>query len=123
MENEKIFFKDTNVLITQSRVVIFNKTYSLRNISSVNMLVKHKTVTKFFSLSLLIIGLMGIFNEVYGLGIISIGISAILFFFMKDEFIVRISSNSGENNALVSKNKDYIQKVVNAINEAIIYGG
>ncbi|MEW2922908.1 DUF6232 family protein [Muricauda sp. ANG21] len=123
MENEKIFFRDTNVLVTQSRVVIFNKTYSLGNVSSVDMLVKHKTGTKFFSLSLLIIGLLGIFNEVYGLGVFSIAIAALLFFFMKDEFIVRISSNSGENNALISKNKDYVQQVVNAISEAIIYRG
>lgn len=123
MEAEKVFYQDSNVLVTQARLIVFNKTYAMRNISSVSMFVKHKTLTKFFSLALLLVGLFGIFQEVYTLGFLSTIVAGILLFLMKDEFIVQISSNSGDNNVLVSKNKDYIQKVVNAVNEAIIYRG
>ena len=33
MENEKVFFEDPNVLITQSRIVVTGKTHVMRNIS------------------------------------------------------------------------------------------
>ena len=42
---------------------------------------------------------------------------------VKPDFIISITSNSGDSNVLVSKNKEYIKTVINAINEAIIYRG
>jgi hypothetical protein len=34
-QSEKTFYKDTNVVVTQSRFVVSGKTYAMRNISSV----------------------------------------------------------------------------------------
>ncbi len=42
---------------------------------------------------------------------------------IKDEYAVRISTNAGETNSLVSKDKSYIQEIVDALNEAIINRG
>jgi type IV secretory pathway component VirB8 len=123
MENEKKFYQDSAVQVTQSRIVVHNKTYAMRNISSVSMFEKHKSNNKLLSIIFLMIGLIFLFNQDYLFGGICIGIAALLLLFLKSDFIVRISSNSGDSNVLVSKNKEYIQNVVSAINEAIIYRG
>jgi len=123
MENEKVFYRNSNVLVTQSRIVVFSKTYALRSVSSVSMFVKHKTTTKFLSSVLLIMGLFALYNLYYLFGIILIVVAVALLFFIKDEFTIQISSNSGDNNVLMSKNKEYFKSVVDAINEAIIYRG
>lgn len=44
-------------------------------------------------------------------------------FTIKNQYAVRISTNAGEVNSIVSKDRDYIQKIVNALNEAIIHRG
>jgi len=41
----------------------------------------------------------------------------------KPSYIVRIGSASGEAEGLVSKDKDYIMKIIKAMNEAIIKRG
>ena len=41
----------------------------------------------------------------------------------KDDYSVQISSNFRESKALTSKDKIYVQKIVDSVNEAIIYQG
>jgi uncharacterized membrane protein len=57
------------------------------------------------------------------IGIILIILGAIWMSFLKNEYSVRIQSNSGESDGLISVNKEYIQQVVNAVNSAIIHRG
>ena len=123
MEHDKIFFQDNDVLITQSRIVIFGKTYAMRNISSVSITQESKLFLKISSTIILVFALSGFFLEEYLIGIIALGIAVIMLLNSKDEYIVVISSNSGDNNALKSKNRDYIESIIEAINEAIIFRG
>ena len=55
--------------------------------------------------------------------IIMMGIGIVIMIYSRDDFSVQISSNSGESNALISKDKIYVQKIVDAVNEAIIHRG
>lgn len=123
MESEKLFYQDSRVLVTQSRIVVDNKTYAMRNISSVSMFVKDKSTNKWISIITLLIGLISLLNQFYFIGIIFISIAALLLFFLKDEYVIQISSNSGDTKILISKSKEYIQTVVSAINDAIVYRG
>jgi len=41
----------------------------------------------------------------------------------KPSYVVRIGSASGEANALVSKDRAFVGKIVNAMNEAIVKRG
>jgi hypothetical protein len=61
-----------------------------------------------------VIGLLGIIGIVGG---ITLMVRA------KPTYVVRIGSASGEANALASKDRDHIQKIVDAMNEAIIKRG
>ncbi len=42
------------------------------------------------------------------------------FLLLKDKYSVRINSNSGEVDGYISKDKELIQNIVNAVNNAII---
>lgn len=118
---EKIFFKDDNVAVTQARYIANSKTYAMRNISSVSLFVLKSNYT--LETILVIIGAIVLISGTFIVGAIISVIGLLLIVFKKDEYSVRISTNSGETNSLISKDKDYIQKIVNALNEAIIHRG
>ena len=123
MENEKIFYKDANVLITQSRIVTYGKTYAMNNISSAGIIDRNKFFLKMASAIMLVFGLVGLYFKEYGMGITALGIALVFMLISRNEYILIISSNSGDTNALTSKNRQYIQTVMDAINEAIVYRG
>ena len=146
---EKIFFQQNNVLVSQSRLVIGDKTYVLRNISSVstasNCSIKKPSKTFYKILggiaSILLfqkIITIGLYLEVnkevpfsdYVKVVLYIGLIIFSIYTMSKlktqyfySYFVRISSNSGTSDVLNSPDKSYIQKVVDALNQAIIYNG
>ncbi len=122
LPTETVFYKDFNVTVTQSRFVTDSKTYAMRNISSVYIYEIEKSRT--FPVILVIIGFLMLFGEdVRIMGICMLTVGCLLLYTIKNEFAVRISTNSGEANSLVSKDRAYIQKIVGALNEAIIHRG
>ena len=122
LPTETVFYKDFNVTVTQSRFVTDSKTYAMRNISSVYIYEIEKSRT--FPVILVIIGFLMLFGEdVRIMGICMLAVGCLLLYTIKNEFAVRISTNSGEANSLVSKDRAYIQKIVGALNEAIIHRG
>lgn len=121
-QNETQFYKDSKVTVTQSRYVTDSKTYAMRNISSVHVfeIVKNRSLP----IAMIIIGglmLLGDGTRVAGGVILLIGI--LILVLIKNEYAVRISTNSGEANSIVSRDKIYIQKIVDALNDAIIHRG
>ncbi|QIY91829.1 DUF6232 family protein [Chryseobacterium gallinarum] len=122
ISDETIFYKDSFVTVTQSRYVTQSKTYAMRNISSVHVFEIIKSKSK--AIILLILGLLLLLSkDLFWVGIILSILGAWWLFTLKNEYAVRISTNAGEANSIVSKNRDYIQKIVNALNDAIIHRG
>lgn len=122
LQNEVTFYQDLNVTVTQSRYVTNTKTYAMRNISSVHIfeIIKNKTLP----IIMVIVGLLLLFTaETRIIGFIIMAIGILILIFSKNEFSVRISTNSGEVNSIVSKDRLYIQAIVNALNDAIIHRG
>ncbi len=122
LQNEVTFYQDVNVTVTQSRYVTNSKTYAMRNISSVHIfeIIKSKTLP----IVMIIFGVLMLFSDssrVLGLILLAIGI--LILALIKNEFSVRISTNSGEVNSIVSKDRSYILTIVNALNDAIVHRG
>lgn len=118
-EQEKVFFQTTDVTVTQSRFLAGRKTYAMRNISSVE--VGQIKAKKTGATILIIVGIVLLMPEgtrVFG-GLLAV-LGLVWFLLLKDRYSVRINSNSGEADGYVSKDKELIQKIVNAVNEAII---
>jgi hypothetical protein len=120
---EKVFYQDTNVTVTQSRFIANGKTYAMSNISSVAIFKKVKS--RLFQILLIIVGLAVCFtsNDAKILGFVIAAIGCLALYFTKDEYSVRITSNAGEADGFISKDQQYIQKIVTAVNDAIIHRG
>lgn len=122
--DENIFYQDENVKVTQSRFTVGSDTYAMRNISSVtNFEIKKSKTNPILLLIGSICYMIFIKSDISYIAIIIAVLSILWFFGINNEFAVKISTNAGEPNTLVSEDKKYIQKVVDAINEAIIYRG
>ncbi|QPH37843.1 DUF6232 family protein [Pedobacter endophyticus] len=122
LQNEVMFYQDTNVTVTQSRFVARSKTYAMRNISSVHIseVVKSKTLP----VIMIVVGILLLLpSETKIVGSILAVIGIVLILYIKNDFAVRISTNSGEVNSIVSEDKTYIKAIVNALNDAIVYRG
>ncbi|MXV14317.1 DUF6232 family protein [Hufsiella ginkgonis] len=120
--NETTFYQDTTVVVTQSRFKTGSKTYAMRNISSVHVFEIKKSRTA--PVLLVVAGLLMLLSEdARGLGAVLLVAGIILLLVIKNEFAVRISTNSGEANSIVSKNREYVQGIVDALSDAIIHRG
>ncbi|AZA52630.1 DUF6232 family protein [Chryseobacterium sp. G0201] len=122
IQNETTFYQDNSVTVTQSRYVTHSKTYAMRNISSVHIFEIIKSKNKAFFTALF--GVIFLFSkDVFWVGLIIIALGIWWFVSIKNEYAVRISTNSGEANSIISKDRKYIQKIVNALNDAIVHRG
>ena len=122
LQNEVIFYQDVNVTVTQSRYVTNSKTYAMRNISSVHIfeIIKSKTLP----IVMIIIGALMLLSDASRvLGFILLIIGILILTLIKNEFTVRISTNAGEVNSIISKDRSYVQNIVNALNDAIVFRG
>ena len=64
-------------------------------------------------------------NELGGkvFGFILVLLAVFIFKKLKSEFSVYLNSSSGESQALKSKDKNYIDQVINALNSSIVHRG
>lgn len=115
---EKIFYKDPKVTVTQSGFVVGTETYSIKDISLVSNfeIIKSKTGP---IIQMALGAILLIPPELRILGGILVIIGFLWLFSVKNEYAVRISTNVGEVDSVVSTNRDYIQKIVDALHEAL----
>ena len=120
-QEEKVFLKDNNVTVTQARFIANGKTYTMRNISSVSLYTLKSSYT--LETILIVLGVILLITRTYIAGAILAIIGITFMVLKKDKYAVRISTNSGEANSLISKDKNYIKTIINALNDAIIHRG
>jgi len=128
------------VRITQSRLIIPGRnkhegpsTFSMANITSVKMKrnePKRWIGILFFVIGIifLVIGLTTDYSEIFttiitGLGVIFIVLGIAMIILFKPRYCLQVSSASGETEPLESRDQDYINNVITAINEALIKRG
>lgn len=128
---EEQIYADGIVTVTTARVTVGGTTYALRNITSVGMVSTPPRVAG--AILLLIVGLLiavAIFvrlNEpdkappgVYVMAGALIGGALFWMFKARTHFHVGLLTASGEVQVLTSKDKTYVERVVQSINEAIV---
>ncbi|MBU0493907.1 MAG: hypothetical protein KKA73_09035 [Chloroflexi bacterium] len=132
-QEETVYYQDSQVRVTNARIVVGATTYALGQISSVSLKLKpaNRTAGAIVMVAGIIIGscvgmLAGQGNQMsvallIGGVIVAVGLVAILT--AKDKYTMVLVSSSGEMKALVHADKTYVQKVVDAVNTAIIGRG
>ena len=129
--SERMILQEGNIQITDKRAVLGTKTYSMANITSVALAEDKPSL-----LLPIIFGTLGAFSlaasvcvlvlgdsvsTVLVLGLISAGLAALLYFAKGGpKYIVRIGSASGEIDGLISRNRQQMERIVKAINDAIV---
>lgn len=129
--SEVNYYQDGAVTVTNARAVLGGKTYAMANITSVSM--GMRPANRVVGIVVALVGLViaacsaaaggdASFGGIL-FGILVLGAGIALTVMAKPSYIVRIGSASGEADGLVSKDREHIQKIVNAMNEAIIRRG
>ena len=121
-EEEKIYFDEGNVKVTRARFIVPGQTHAMSGVTSVraskNQPVKGPAIMGGVGVLLLFGGEIG----VMAFGALLI-VGAVLWYLKGAEYIVVLSSASGEAEALSSKNADWIDRIINALNDAIVDRG
>jgi hypothetical protein len=127
---ETTYYNENGVLITNTRAVLAGTTYPLVNISSVGV---GRHVPS--GAPLLILVLLALTSGLCALtssdllvpGLVGAGIFALLAFAgaqgNKPSYFVKIGSAGGEQRALMGRSQAEVEKIVAALNEAIIGRG
>lgn len=128
-EKETSFYANQNgVRITSTRAVIGAKTYSMANISSVELAVIPPSTGALYVLIIagVLLALCVFVDGMRWLALLGgflllLGIA--LLRMAKPSYAVKIESSSGSANVITSQNKSYIEGIVTAMNEAFIKRG
>ena len=129
-QNDLTYFEDEEVSISPEIAILGDRTYSLNDIASVSM--EHKPAGRMPSLLLAVFGalvavtaladvwgdpVMGIVVTACGLALLGLGM--LLAATAQPRYIVRVSTASGEEDALVSPNQERVERIVEAIRKAL----
>ncbi len=117
---EKIFFSYDDVKVTSSRFISGGQTFAMNNITSVKSV--EQKPKRFWAGLLIFFGLCSLPSS-WQTGVVIIGASVIYMFLQKTKFHVMLATAGGETSALTTYQKDYLDQVVAALNEAIVYRG
>ncbi|MEM1552902.1 MAG: DUF6232 family protein [Candidatus Bathyarchaeia archaeon] len=138
--SEVIYYQDEAVTITNARAVLGGKTYAIPHITSVTVgEIRPKRLRIFigmwFAASLVACLVTGVLapemeqarETVGNIGILLAGLvfvaGIVLAVKAKPTYVVRLVTAAGEADAYTSKDKEYVEKVVSALNEAITSRG
>jgi hypothetical protein len=130
---EKVFYKQARDRITNYVAHVGGTTYAMSDILSVSMATRKATLGDviqayllgfFFAfMAVMVLGFFVDIDEVvFWIILIFLGLSLTAIFgaFMgKTKYAVRIRDSSDERDILVSRNKSHVQRIVNAITEAL----
>jgi len=130
MAEEIAVYHDENIRVTNLRAMLQGKTYAMANVTSVSMYTQFGN--KAPGVTLAVLGGLTLLAAIastelrgcfLGFGGLMLTIGVLAAWAAKDTYWVRIGSASGETNALSSRDRDYITRVVAAMNDAIVHRG
>lgn len=123
---EQAFFEEDFVTVTRSRIVIGNQTYPVANITSIRTDTVHPNLLGPF-----LVGIFGAFVLIAGIsegagaflfGAGLIAVSVVLWKRAKATYTIFFGTAGGERRALESEDADYVVRVAEAIDQALIAG-
>lgn len=118
--NETTFFEHEGVRVTNSRFIVDGQTFAMNNITSVKPL--EQKPKRFLPGLLVVLGALPAFSGAYGALMLSlIGVAWLAM--QKTVYHVMLHTAGGETSALKTHQKEYLQQIVTALNNAIVHRG
>jgi hypothetical protein len=119
MAEEKVFFDERSVKVTSARFITLGKTHSMSGVTAVS-----SYIIKPNRKPPVILAVIGIIIVIFHwAGAILIAGAVAWWFLQKNLYSVMLSSASGNQDALTDNDEDFIQRVVTALNDAIVHRG
>jgi hypothetical protein len=118
---EKEFFRYEDVTVSNSRFIVASQTFAMSNITSVRA--SQTDPNRFWPIAFIVVGVGALLSQAYGFGAVLVIIGGIWVASQKTYYHVALTTAGGESQALTSEQKDYIEKVVQALNDAIVHRG
>ena len=117
---EQTFFEHEDVKVTNARFVSGGQTYAMSNITSIKPM--EQKPSRFGGVVVLLIGLIAL-TASFSVGAIIVAAAAFYLYSQKTVFHILLSTSAGETKALMTYQRNYLNQVVSALNEAIVYRG
>ncbi len=120
MTDEKVFLSEAGVLVSKTRFSYGGQTYAMANVTSV----REARAGMLAALLLSVVGVLMIISgdgAVRILGVLLL-VAGVLLLVFRNTYVV-LHTAGGEQRALSSRNKKFVEKVIAAVNEAIIHRG
>ena len=114
--SERVFFEHQDVKITNARFVNGTRTYAINNVTSIKTI--EQRPKRFWAILSLVAGLAGAVNG-STVGILIAVTAAIVLFKQTTTYHVMLSAHGKETSAFRTYQKDYLQNIVVALNDAI----
>ncbi|MBX3585088.1 MAG: hypothetical protein KF796_00480 [Ramlibacter sp.] len=118
--DEKTFFEYEGVKVTNARFIVDGQTFAMSNVTSVNPLTDPPK--RFWGIVCLLIGIAAAMENAF-FGIPVIALSIYFLYKQKPVYHVMLRTSAGETKALTTHQKEYLGKVVAALNDAIVHRG
>jgi hypothetical protein len=118
--DETTFFQYEDVRVTNTRFIVDGQTFAMNNITSVKPL--EQKPNRLLPGLLIVIGIVPTLNGMYGALLLS-AIGIVWWAMQKPVYHVMLHTAGGETSALKTYQKEYLQKVVTALNNAIVHRG
>ncbi len=121
---EQTFFNEGDVLVTRSRIVIGKQTYPMNGITSIRTeTVQPNLILPFIPGLMGVIMSLAVFGGGFGylfIGLLLLGIAVAWWKAAKPVYNILFGTAVGEKQALTNPNAEYVSRVEDAINEALI---
>jgi hypothetical protein len=122
--DEKVFFENDGVKVTNARFIVHSQTYAMNGVTSVKSSVTPPNRGALLIAILVgLVMLMALEGATKILGLIVAGGAVWMLTKQKSSYAVFLSSASGEIQALANTDEAYINGVIHALNEALVYRG
>jgi hypothetical protein len=118
--DERTFFEYEDVKVTNARFVSGSQTYAMSNVTSVKAF--EQKPNRFWGIVALLVGLV-MTPSTAGVGLIIVAAAIFYLYQQKTVYHVMLATAGGETSALKTYQREYLNKVVSALNEAIVHRG
>lgn len=125
---EKVFLKEGDVTVSSSRFIVGSQTYAMSGITSVKSYKQDPDYAPaagpiLLGIAVLLIGyfFFGFLTILAGVALVALGIWIATK--IKPTYSVQLNSSSGEASALADEDENWVARVVEALNNAIISRG
>lgn len=118
---EHIFFEYGDVKVTNARFINGGQTYAMNNVTSVKPY--EKKPSRIGGILVLLIGVIIMVNFSLVTGLLINAAAAYYLYQQKIIYHILLSTSAGETTALVTYQRNYLNAVITALNNAIVHRG